>query len=190
MKNPLLIIVNGLPASGKTTLSARLAHDLSLPVFARDGIFETLFDALACDANGQPPLLGAASFSLLYAIAGSILAAGQSVIVEGFFGRPDLRTAEFINLQQRHDFEPFQILCKADGEVLVQRIIARAGSGQRHTAHPDLQHLEQNRERLLRGDLSPLALDGQLVEIDTTTPDRFDYAGLLHQIRDVLLKNV
>ena len=101
---PLLILVNGLPGAGKTTLARRLAADLRLPVFSRDGIYETLYDALDGAAAGVPSLLGAASFALLYQSAGAVLAAGHPVIVEGFFGRPDLRRNEFLDLQQRHDF--------------------------------------------------------------------------------------
>jgi len=184
MDKPVLIILNGLPGSGKTTLAKRLAHDLSLPVFSRDGLYETLFDALTGDGSEPPPSLGTASFRLLYEVVGSILAAGQAAIVEGFFGRPDLRTAEFLDLQRRHDFEPFQILCKANGDVLLARFLARVGSADRHAGHADADRdwLEQNRERLLSGQLEPLALNGQLLHIDTTAPDRFDYADLLKRV--------
>lgn len=182
MKKPILIIINGLPGSGKTTLAKRLSQNVGVPVFSRDGIYESLFDALDCDTAK----LGSASFSLLYSIAGSILAAGQPLIIEGFFGRPDLRSAEFLRLQQQHDFEPLQILCKADGAVLLERFLARAGSADRHAGHSDMAWLEQNRERLLRGQLEPLALDGQVIEIDTSTPDGFDYEAVLRQVRSVL----
>lgn len=183
MGKPTLIIVNGLPGTGKTTLSRRLAADAPLPVFSRDGIYETLYDALDCNSHGMPPMLASSTFTLLYYILGSVLAGGQSVIVEGFFGRPDLRGAEFRQLQSMHDFEPLQILCQADGTVLVERFMARMGAEGRHSGHPDMEWLEQNKERLLQGQLTPLALGGQIIEIDTTTPDSFDYADLLKRVQ-------
>lgn len=186
MGKPVLILVNGLPGTGKTTLARRLAADMQLPVFSRDGLYETLFDALECRGSGAPPLLGSAAFALLYHVAGSVLAAGQSVIVEQFFGRPELRTAELLNLQHTYDFEPFQILCRTEGRVLLERSLARAGTEERHASHQDREWLEQNEEHLLQGHLSPLALGGQLVEIDTTTPHSFNYAGLLSQVRTAL----
>ncbi len=183
MSKPVLVIVNGLPGTGKTTLARRLAADAHLAVFSRDGLYETLYDALDCRSNGLPPLLGPAAFTLLYSVTGSVLAAGQSLIVEGFFGRPALRTAEFLRLQRAHNFEPLQILCRTEGRVLLERFLARVGTEERHASHRDRQWLEQNKEWLLQGRLPPLVLGGQLIEIDTTTPYSFDYAHLLQQVR-------
>jgi predicted kinase len=188
MAKPVFIIVNGLPGTGKTTLAKRLATDISLPVFSRDGLYETLYDALEGQGYTDPSSVAPAMYTLLYYIAGTILAAGQSLIIEGFFGRPQLRTAEFLQLQRTADFEPLQILCKADGKLLVERFHARLESGERHTGHQDIEWIEQNQERLFQGNLTPLALGGQLIEIDTTTPDSFDYADLLRQVRAALFR--
>ncbi len=183
---PLLIIVNGLPGAGKTTLARRLADDARLPIFSRDGIYETLYDGLDGSASGVPPSLGVASFALLYQVAGAVLAAGQSVIVEGFFGRSDLRRDEFLRLRQRHDFEPLEILCVADGKALMERFLARRESGERHTSHHDMEWLADNEARLLRGQLAPLALSGAIVTINTTAPDSFAYEDVLRRIREAL----
>jgi predicted kinase len=118
------------PGTGKTTLAKRLAADAQLPVLHRDGMYETLYDVLACQTHGRPPLLGPATFTMLHYVTGSLLAAGQSVIVEGFFGLSEVGRAEFLQLQQAHDFEPFQIQCKTDGHVLLERFLARAGSAE------------------------------------------------------------
>jgi predicted kinase len=186
MGKPPLIIVNGRPGTGKTTLSKRLAADLHLPVFSRDSLFETLYDTLDCQSNGSPPLLGHTAYTLLYSIAGSILATGQSLVIEAFFGNSALRTADLLRLQRATDFAPLQIVCRADGNVLIERILARH-TLDRHKGHQDLQWIEENKEQLLHGPpLTPLALAGPLIEIDTTAPDKFDYAELLARVRAAL----
>ncbi|MCY9661551.1 ATP-binding protein [Paenibacillus chondroitinus] len=192
MSKPFVIIINGLPGTGKTTLAKRLEQDLRMPLFSRDGIYETLYDALDCQNNSCPPLMAPASFTMLYAIAGTLLSAGQSMIIEGFFGRPELRSAEFLKLQQRTSgFEPIQILCRTDGKVLLERFLTRMGAKDRHAAHADLEWIEQeeNKERILRGDLTPLTLGGTMIEVDTTTPDSFDYALLIKSIKMALLNS-
>ena len=41
-----IIIVNGLPASGKTTLATKISKELKIPAIHKDQIKEDLFDSL------------------------------------------------------------------------------------------------------------------------------------------------
>ncbi|GHO43030.1 AAA family ATPase [Ktedonospora formicarum] len=190
MGKPVLVIVNGLPGSGKSTLAKRLATDMPLPVFSRDGIHATLYDVLECSVDATPPRLGHAAYALLYSSAGSLLAASQSVVIEAFFGNPKLRGAELADLKRMHDFEPLQIMCKADGEVLLERFLKRVASAERHAGLNDMEWLEENKERILRGRLESLALGGRIIEFDTTTSDNLSYANLLQQVRTALTNSL
>ena len=44
-----LVVVSGLPVSGKSTVAAILNDALSLPLLDKDSILEALFDTLGCD---------------------------------------------------------------------------------------------------------------------------------------------
>ncbi len=61
--------------------------------------------------------------------------------------------------------------------MLLERFLAREGALGTHLSQR-FKIWEQNKERMLQGYHTPLALGGQVIEIDTTTPQSFDYADL------------
>src|SRR5579884_2907042 len=115
-----LIIISGPPGTGKTTLGKRLAKELSLPFIHKDGIKELLFDKLGWSDRAWSKTLGIASYALLFYFLETQLSAGRSCIVESNF-HADFDTERFLALKAQYDFEPLQICCMADGEVVFQR---------------------------------------------------------------------
>jgi hypothetical protein len=82
---PILVIVGGLPGTGKSTLAQSLGHELGAPVLNRDVIEASLrrsgLDGV--DRSRRP------ANDLLATLAGDILGQDRSVIVDSVFGEPD-----------------------------------------------------------------------------------------------------
>lgn len=182
MSAPLLVIVTGLPGTGKTTLGRRLAADLGLPFLYKDGIKETLFDSLGWSDREWSRRLGLASYDLLYYVLEVELAAGRSLVVESNFST-SYSTPRFLALKERHGFEPFQILCHAAGDIILARFRSRAFATDRHPGHVEGANMAEFEPIVRRGRAEPLDIGGTLVEVDTTDFARVDYDALLAAVR-------
>lgn len=179
---PLVLIVSGPPATGKTTLARQLASDLRLPLFSKDNIKEVLFDTLGWSDREWSRKLGRATMELLYLIVETELAAGSSFLVESNF-KPELANNRFARLREKYPFNAIQVQCRTDGAVLVERFRRRAESGERHAGHVDLDSLLEVASDLNKGFYEPLAVGGPILAWDTTHEGQTDYPALLSQIR-------
>ncbi len=175
---PSLIIVSGLPCTGKTTLGRCIAKELRLPFVHKDGLKERLFEHLGWSDRAWSKQLGRASAELLYYFAETQLAVGRSLVLESNFD-PAFATPRFRALQEQYNFVPIQIQCKAEGEVLLQRFKTRAESGERHPGHVDHLNYAEFQTVLLNQSSHTLAIGGQVIEIDTTDFQKIDYVGLM-----------
>jgi len=181
MSDPLwLVIVSGPPCTGKTMLGQRIAQEFQLPFVNKDGVKELLFDRLGWKDDDWSKRLSLASHDILCYFVAAQLAAGRSLVVESTF-KAEADTARFLALEKQFDFEPIQIQCRTEGQVLLERFKARIG--QRHPGHVDHEIYERLKPVLLQGKYAPLGIGGQVIEVDTTDFQAIDYAGLLRTIR-------
>lgn len=183
MKTPALILLTGLPATGKTTLARRLAADLALPLVAKDEIKELLFDTLGVQDRAWSQKLGGAAFDLLYWTLGKLLAAQRSVLVDADFSSPARATARLDALRREHAFRALVVTCVCDGDALLARFQARSLSGERHAGHVDHLNFDEFRAALLRGRREPLGIEASTIEVETTDVAAVPYQSLLAQIR-------
>jgi len=178
---PVLIIVSGPPCAGKTTLARRLAAHFRLPLMTKDTIKETLFDTLGCGDRAWSKRLSAASMELLYRFAEAQIAARRSCIIEGNFSA-SLASPALRELRQRHPFDPIQIQCRVEASVLIDRLRQRALSRERHPGHLDQAALHSLQPESVQERLEPLAIGGQLIELDTSDFDAVDHEALFARI--------
>ena len=71
---PALVIVNGPPASGKSTLARHLAREFRLALLEKDTVKERLYDTLGAGDLVHSQVLGHASIAVLLALAEQALA--------------------------------------------------------------------------------------------------------------------
>ncbi len=177
MSKPFVIIITGLPGTGKTTLGKHLAQRYSLPCIHKDGIKEILFDTIENCSAELSRKLGLSSVLLLHYVTVALVITGQSLMVEANFN-PNLATSEWLALKEKCKFETFQIQCHAKGTVLLNRFKKRIGTKERHPGHYDQVELENIETGLLQGRQENLNIGGYVYELDTTDFERVDYQDL------------
>ena len=176
----LVVVVSGLPATGKTTLARALANDLRLPLVSKDDLKEILFDHLGGNESIGTQKLGAASIALLYHLLETNLKSGLSTIVESNF-RPDLDGPKLRALAETHAATLVQVHCRCDGDVLLNRFLARIGSPERHPGHGE--NPKAARSYLSEGPSNLLDLPGETITVDTTDFGKVDEVEILERLR-------
>jgi predicted kinase len=135
---PLLVVVCGAPATGKTTLAQRLAADLALPILTKDDMKERLADALGAGDRARSRELGGAAYTLLFAITGRLIDAGVGLVLEANFYR-DRAETPLRDLAAR--CRATVVLCQTDAATRRARFARRGASGDRHAVHLDAEIL-------------------------------------------------
>jgi predicted kinase len=180
-----IIIISGHPGTGKSYLAAKLSEALSVPLVSKDGIKESLFDTLGWSDREWSKKLSVASIALLFQTLEAHLNSGTPLIVESNF-KPQFDNEIFAAYGEKHAVRWVQVLCWAEGDVLVERFQQRSNSGERHPGHCDSGNLDEFRDLLQTGKADLLAIPGDVIEVDTTTFATVDYAAIIEQVRQAM----
>jgi len=172
MEAPLLVVVTGPPAAGKTTIAREIARRLHLPLIAKDTIKEALFDGLGTGDLAWSQRLGTATYLAMLALIEDSVAASASVVVEANFVRGSEFEARLAALPVRF----VQVHCSAPLEVLLERYGAR----ERHPGHVDSERIDALRDAVESGRHDPLGLGDETIRIDTS--GQVDFARLVGRV--------
>jgi len=157
---PTLVIVSGLPATGKTTLAKALGDALTWPVFYKDHFKELLFesrvDADAVVDRAASRDFGKQSMHLLYAIARELTRCGVDCIIEAYF-HPELAAPELTEVTGAA--RVIQVHCAAADAVMISRYQARYEAGERHEVHFDAAMVSDLEQRIDSSHRHPVPLD-------------------------------
>src|SRR5262245_61209915 len=162
---PRIVVVTGLPCSGKSKLAARLNESWRVPLLCKDTFKESLFESLGTGDREWSRRLSAAAYDLLFQQAGALLALDVPCILEGNF-RPRQHDESFARLRAA-GARFVQVFCHARAEVLIDRFRERAESGARHAGHVDRDVLSEISAEIAGTEQCPLDIGGRTVVCDT-----------------------
>jgi len=179
--SPLLVIVNGRPATGKTSLAERLSTDLGIPLFTKDAVKELLGDVVGAPDRGAAKTLGEASIALIFQHAETVLATGSPAIIECPL-IPELSIEPLAGLQERTNCRMLQIFLVADPDVILKRYDGR----ERNDVHFDEDARIELESSLRLTQVDPVPIEGETIRLDTTDFDQLDIEGLVARVREQL----
>jgi predicted kinase len=173
-----VVLVSGVPGTGKSTIAGPLAAELGFGLLAKDTIKEVLADELAADLRADPALasrrLGAAAMELLWALAAGI----PAVVLDANFWVTDPRLPGRITaLSDR----PVEVFCHCSAELAAQRYAARLG--RLHPVHAQGAGADRLGAAAVARSGRPVGI-GAVLTVDTTGP--VDVPALAVAIRPLL----
>jgi predicted kinase len=177
----VLIVVNGIPGSGKTTLAGKLAKDLAMPCLHKDSLKELLFDTFGVGDLQWSRDLGAGVADMLFSFTARWTKRRRNLILESAFYH-SFAAPYFEALVKRQDVIFCEVFCSLDPEIRRQRIKARTESGERHAGHIDQQYanLEES-EEAIAAKYAPIGV-GKLFRVDTSSFGEDEYQALLGEM--------
>jgi glucokinase len=170
------VLVNGVPATGKTTSARAIGTRLDLPVLELDVVKEVLFEELGHrDADREwGRALSQASIGAIWALLAHF-PAESTVVVEAWFRLPP-HDPVIQGLERAGVDHWVEVWCHSDPDILAARYAAR----QRHPGHPAPEdYLDELRN--LASKARPMAL-APCLEVDTTDFATLDLDGVEHWI--------
>lgn len=85
MKKPLLIVVTGRPASGKTTLAHVLAKEIKCPLLSRDELKEGYLNTIELHHNELSDVVNRDIYETFFQAIELLISKGISIIIEAAF---------------------------------------------------------------------------------------------------------
>lgn len=155
------VLVNGVPASGKSSVARAIADATGWPLLTLDTIKEAFFAHLGTGDRAYNRMLGRGSYEAIFALVADF-PEGSTVIVDAWFGfQPPEVLAQ--HLARAGIARAVEIWCHAPPDAIGARFAARLG--QRSAGHLGAEYVPELIELAARA--KPLG-NFPLYEADTT----------------------
>jgi predicted kinase len=180
MNNPLLVVVTGSPASGKTTLAHLLSRTINCPLLSRDEIKEGLINTLERSHSQVDRSVDLDVYETFFEAIELLLSKRISLVVEAAF-QDKLWRPKLSGLLQQATIKI--IICKTGIELIKARFANRLSTDPgREKFHGD-QSLQADQIAALIDHYKPVNMEIATLEVDTTQNYDPDLEGIINFIR-------
>lgn len=167
MSKPLLVVVTGRPASGKTTLAHILTQELKCPLISRDELKEGYVNTLNIQHNKLDESVAWHIYNTFFETINLLISKGISVIIEAAF-QNRLWQPKLLDLLDKADIKV--IICKTTADIVEHRFRNRLlNHPEREKFHGDnVLSLLNKTSGLLTDVYEALNINAPTLEVDTT----------------------
>ena len=157
------VLVNGVPASGKSTVARAISAATGWPMLALDTIKEALFEEIGRGNREHNRMLGRASYRAIFALIADF-PADANVVIDAWFGFQP-REVLSAHIARAGLARVAEIWCHAPAEIIGARYAARVEK--RSAGHLGLDYVPEL--KMLADRAEPLGAF-PLYRVDTTQP--------------------
>jgi len=194
-----IIILAGMPATGKSTIAAELKKAFGYPVLEKDSIKEGLFDTLGFENYARKRQLDIAANDVLLRWAEALLQAGISMIIDNNF---DVQSGERLcRLIDAYKPDCLTVFLTGDTQTLYERYALRDNMQLRHIGHVVQDHYplapgestyytmtrDEFDEKFVKRGMDKFHCGGKRITLDATDFANIDIPALIEQIRRELI---
>lgn len=169
------ILINGLPASGKTSVGRALVNQFRAPLLTLDTIKEPMFNNLGIGDREYNRKLSKTCKEIIWALVADF-PKGSLAILDVYFGFAPFDSV-LEGLKHAGIGKFVEIWCTAPGELLAKRYLERVGL--RHKGHPGADYAPELIEVAKRA--VPMGLS-PVYTIDTSDPAAVDNEALFRWV--------
>jgi len=161
------VLVNGVPASGKSTVARGISVRTGWLLFTLDRVKEPFFDELGIGDREFNRALGRASYAAIWSLVADA-PNEATVVVDAWFGFQPIKILEG-HLMRAGVGATAEVWCHASNEAVVTRYEARLG--ERHPGHPGAAYLP---ELVALNEQAKPIQRGPILDVDTTKENDLD----------------
>ncbi len=167
MNKPLLIVVTGSAASGKTTIAHILSNKICCPLLSRDEFKEGYLNTLGVNHNQLDNSVDWNIYDTFFEAINLLISRGISIIIEAAF-QDKLWRPKLLPLLEKTEIKI--IICRTNPDLIKSRFTKRfSDNPNREKFHGDKSiSLSKERLAILTEVYEPVNIDAPTLCVDTT----------------------